>query len=165
MPCGTGDAAGLGAAGRVGEDGVALAPVVLEDVQVDRLQVARQRAQIDAAEDAAERAAARPCPRPQRIAEAERPAPGHEHGRLVGAGADVAAVAGNAENRIGDLGAATADAVGAGLQDEQDGHLRFAQAGRRLGASPSGILAAGISAGALASISAAATRGLAGRGG
>ena len=53
-----GEAAGRGAAGGIGKDRVRAAAVVPEDVQINGLQLTRQRGQLDIAEDAAERAAA-----------------------------------------------------------------------------------------------------------
>ena len=107
----------------VRQDGVADPPVVLEDVQVDGLQEARQGPELDAAEDASERIAAGARARAPGVAEAQRLAPGQEHGRPLGAGADVAAIA-RAQDGVGDLGTVAADAVGAGRHHEQHRHAR-----------------------------------------
>ena len=127
-----GEAAGVGAAVGVAEDRLRAAPVVLEDVEVDRLQVARHLRELDVAEDAAERVAAGACAVAHGVAEAERLAPVQEGGGAVGAGADVAAVGRRAEQRIGGPWAPAADAVGAGLEHQQHGDALLVRVLRRL---------------------------------
>ncbi len=96
-----------------------LAPVVAHDAEIDGLQGLRVRSEIDIAEDAGEGLIAGAGSAAERIARPERFAARHGGRRVIGTGAGPAALAG-ADDGIGRLLAEAADAVGAGIHDEQD---------------------------------------------
>ena len=131
MPCRQKRRPASGAAARVRQHGVAEPQVVLEDVQIDGLQIAGQRPELDVPENAAKRIATGTRSRAPGIAKPQRLASRQERRGPVDAGADVAAFV-RAEDGIGNLGAAAADAVCARLHDEQDRHAVCAKPDRRL---------------------------------